>query len=373
MNEENKSAESVGGNRKVVQWVVLVAVVAVIIWVAISSVNSNQPETSAEPIKIGVINPTSGPAGSVGEEVVNSMNLASSSRSNLSISYEDDQCDPKKALSAYMKLKTEGVRVFIVSCSGSVLALAAPAKQDGNLVLTAYAGSSEIRKTGDEVIRLIPDAVSIAGEMGKYVNALPETAKVGLLYESQDYSKSAALKLKEDLKTKVLVSDEFKSDDITFRTQVAKLKAAGINELLFIPTSDKAANLILKEMQTLKYTPHIIGDVNVCEYKLPLKEFGIKTTCFEASLTTETPAYKDFISSYESVHGKKPNSPFYDAITIDILNILDANKSKISSGDKMVQDIKTLFLSGVDGKMARYDFTPDGEVVANDYLHRVEK
>ena len=134
-------------------------------------------------IKVGVISPMSGAATTMGEEIVNSINLASTN--SLSIVFEDDQCDTKKSISAYQKLKLQGTHVFYVACSGSVLALAPIAKQDGNLIVTAYAGSSEIRKTGDEVIRFIPDAVSVAEAMAEFASTLPISSKIGLLYEER--------------------------------------------------------------------------------------------------------------------------------------------------------------------------------------------
>lgn len=325
--------------------------------------------TPSGPLKVGVINPLSGPAGNIGEVVANDIKLASSSA--LSLQFEDDQCDSKKAVSSYMKLKQEGTKVFYVSCSGSVLALAPLAKQDGNLILTAYAGSAEIQKTGDEVIRFIPDAVSIAGGMADYAARLDVSSRIGLLYEEQDYAKSAALILKDKLSSRIAMEEVYSSSDSSFRTQVTKLKGAKIDVLLYVPTSDKAAKLVYQEMRTLGFKPLIIGDVNTCEFPFSPKDFGLKAVCFDSGFVTETDAYRQFLSQYKNAYGKDAAAPFYDAITFDVMGLLTKFASTHSTVE--IPALKSYFLNGIDGVMSRYVFTPNGEVIATPYLKMFEK
>ncbi len=348
-------------------WIVLSLLIIVII-IAVQH-SSSAPTTG--PIKVGVINPSSGPAAHTGEEVLNTLKLATTTSATLL--YEDDQCDAAKAISAYQKLKGEGVHVFMVSCSGSVLALAPIAKKDGNLILTAYAGSSEIRKTGDEVIRFIPDALSIAGAMATYVSKLKATStKIGLLYEDQDYAKSAALTLQDKLGSKIIETEQYSANDTTFRTQISKLKANNINTLLYVPTSDKAAQLVFKDIKTLGYTPFIVGDVNTCEYPFSPKDFGLKSVCFDSGFATTTVAYTKFIASYKKTYGQDSTAPFYNAITYDIATLID-RFAKTHKSYNLVPDLKKYFLNGVTGQMSRYSFTANGEVVATPYLKMFSK
>ncbi len=345
-------------------WVIVALVVIVIIWKAAA------PTPTEGLLTIGVINPMSGPAANLGEEVTNTVNLASTTA--ITFSLEDDPCDSKKAISAYEKLKQEGVKIFSVSCSGSVMALAPLAKADGNLIVTGYAGSAEIRKTGDEVIRFTPDAISIAEAMAEYAATIPATAKMGLLYEEHDYSKSAAVLLKEKLGSKIIAEERYTSTDTTFRTQLAKLKALGLTHLLYVPTSDKAAQLVLKEMQTLSFKPEILGDVNLCEYSFAPKDFGLHTTCFDFGFSTETQGYKDFLEAYKSKYGKAPMAAFNLAVSLDSFYAID-QFAKNYTGNNLIPDLKKYLLAGVDGKMTKYTFTPDGEVVAEGSLKKLER
>lgn len=343
--------------------------VLVAVLVSVVVLKATIPASSV--IKIGVISPMSGPAASMGEEVANTINLANTT--SVALTFEDDQCDAKKALSAYQKLKSEDVHVFYVTCSGSVLALAPLAKQDGNLIVTAYAGSSEIRATGDEVIRFIPDGVSVAKAMAEYVSKLPAQSRIGLLYEEQDYAKSVALTLQNILGTRIINEEAYVADDTSFRTQITKLKGAHIDVLLYIPTSDKAEKIVFQQMQTLAYTPHVVGDVNVCGYPINPKDFGITTaTCFNAEFLNETAGYKQFIVAYKSRYGIDPSAAFYDAVTYDVVSLIE-KFSRANRKSDFVPALKKYFLSGVTGEMSTYQFTQNGEVIADQYLKIVEK
>ncbi|MEI8062018.1 MAG: ABC transporter substrate-binding protein [bacterium] len=345
--------------------------ISLLIIIIIIAAQHSSSITKGGLIKVGIINPTSGSAGHMGEEIMNTLKLASTTSTTLL--YEDDQCDATKAISAYQKLKGEGAHVFIVSCSGSVLALDPIAKKDGNLILTSYADSSEIRKTGDEVIRFIPDALSIADGMANYAAKLPATStKIGLLYEDQDYAKSAALILQQKLGKKIIEAEQYSANDTTFKTQITKLKANGINTLLYVPTSDKAAKLVFKDIKTLGYTPFIIGDVNTCEYPFSPKDFGLKSVCFDSGFTTETTAYKKFIAAYKQIYGQDSTAPFYNAITYDIAMLID-NFAKTHKQDVGIPDLKKYFLKGITGQMSRYSFSQNGEVVATPYLKMFSK
>jgi ABC-type branched-subunit amino acid transport system substrate-binding protein len=351
---------------KSLKYVLLIVIVAIILALIFQGKNDNKNNL----IKIGVINPTSGPAGNIGEEVANVIKLASSTA--LEIIYEDDQCDSKKAISAYQKLNNEGTKIFYVSCSGSVMALAPLIKKDGNLLVTGYAGSSEIRKTGDEVIRFIPDALSVSEPMSGYVkDKVSSSSTIGLLYEEQDYSKSVAMSIEEYLGKDRIISERYNANDTTFRTQIAKLKSQKIDTLLFVPTSDKAAELVYKEMDLLGFRPLIIGDVNACDYPIDTKSYKLSMICFKAGFDVETQAYKDFVKSYKDAYSMDASFPFYDAVTYDI--ILAINNFYKDKPRANISDLKNHIIGGVKGIMSDYNFTKDGEVLSGKYLKLQEK
>jgi ABC-type branched-subunit amino acid transport system substrate-binding protein len=140
--------------------------------------------------QVGVIVPLSGGAASYGQGIRGAFNLAAPTAYRPL--FEDDQCEARKALTAYQALRRKNVRVFYAGCSGAVLVLAPLAKTDGTLILTAYAASTDIRATGPEVIRLNPDGISEAEELTDYLRAHYPNGKFSLLFEEQDYASSLA-------------------------------------------------------------------------------------------------------------------------------------------------------------------------------------
>jgi branched-chain amino acid transport system substrate-binding protein len=323
---------------------------------------------SPTPAIIGVIAPLTGDASSMGELVKKTIGLEG--YKNFSVKFEDDACDPKKAVSAYNSLKLENIKVFYMACSGSVLSVAPLAKQNGDLIITAYAGSAEIRKSGDETIRFIPDAESVGLAMANYIKSLPSTSKYALLYEDQAYSYSAANIIKPFIKENLIIEQTYKSDSNDFRTQLTKIKGAGATHVILIPVSEKPTYAIYKQMNELGMRQNIIGDVNVCDYKTAPAEFKLNTTCWKAELSKEKTDM--FANKYTTRYSEASGAPFYDAATYDAMHILD--KVIVEVGKIQIPAIKKAILSGVTGPINTYSFNESGEVTnINDYLRMVQR
>ncbi|MEK7650363.1 MAG: ABC transporter substrate-binding protein [Patescibacteria group bacterium] len=346
--------------KKVIIWLVVIVVVIGIAVLASKNPEADNAVKLERPVKIGVIIPLSGAVASMGEPIKNAINLQT--YQNILPMFEDDPCDAKKAISAYQKLKLENVRIFYVACSGSVMALAPLAQQNGDLILTAYAGSAEIRKTGTEVIRFIPDALSVGEAMVEHIKTIPENKKIGLLHEEQDYAQSLANLLQENLGSKILTTEKYNANDNTYRTQVTKLKFSGIDTLLFVPTSDKAAQLVLKEMQVQSFKPEIISEVNTCDYPFKPADYGLHGVCWKASL--DTAGYEKYVSDYKAKYGKDSQYPFYDSITFDLFGILDTFYAQ----DLSIEQLKAKILAGITGQVSSYQFDSAGEVNSSQYL-----
>ncbi|NDE68133.1 ABC transporter substrate-binding protein [bacterium] len=314
---------------------------------------------------IGIIGPFSGEVASMGESVRRTIDLAlATSTRAISPLYEDDQCDGKKAISAYESLKLKNVHVFYIACSGSVMAVAPLAKQDGNLIVTAYAGSSEIRKLGDEVIRFIPDALTVIDAMVANAEAHPmETYAV--LFENQDYARSVADGLEQRLGKRIVAKEAYLSSDKSFLTHIAKVKAARASAIIYVPVSDVSAQIVLKEMKQLQVRIPIIGDVNLCDYSFSPKDFGLHGMCWKANLST--PGFTAFVDSSKAAYGVAPQYPFYDAVTYDVMTVLNKLIPSVSS----IADLKKKLLAGVSGPVTSYSFDMKGQLEGIKYLEVV--
>lgn len=349
---------------KITLIIVLLAVVTVF-WVN----SSNNLET--EKIKVGVISPLTGPAASLSEDLQRTLQMYSEKAENIEFVFQDDQCSGKGAISAYNVLKNQGIKIYIGNCSGSILALAPILKEDNNVMLTAFGGSIEIRKTGNEVIRFIPDGLSVAEEMVSIIKENPDK-KYALFHEQQDYSQSVADFIINEIGDQIVIHEVYSTEDNSFKTQLTKISASSADEMIFIPVSETAAQIVYKDMNDLSVNIPVFGDVNVCDQIELSKEFKVSGKCLKTVLQTE--GYKNYLVEFSGKYGKEPVYPFYNAITFDIAYVLDNDLESIDNvDDSVIEKLKKDVLAGVNGQITSYEFQPNGEVIKKSEYLKIEE
>lgn len=315
--------------------------------------------SNAEQMKLGVIVPLSGSAVLMGDSLRGVVELAN--LKHLRTIFEDDRCDGKTALSAYLKLRNEGVHVFYMACSGSILAVAPQAKRNGDLILTTYAGSSKIRESGDEVIRLNPDAISIADGVLKLLSA--QDYPTAILYEEQEYASSMASRLAELLGAKLSEKISYLPDAESFNAEILRIKQKKVKSVIFVPVGDAAARVVLRQLSQNGVEIPVIGEVNLCDYPFKPSEYRLHGKCVAARF--EGPVYSNFLTDYHAILKRAPAYPFYDAMALDLFKYLDS----FATQDTTVPQLKKKLLSGFDGAFAKYRLSPSGEAEnGGDYL-----
>ncbi len=320
----------------------------------------------AEPsdLEIGVIVPVSGPGSLVGESMAGVVKTAE--LKNVKIRFEDDQCDGKKAIAAYLKLRKQGLKVFYLACSNSVLAVAPLAKKNGDLVLTSYAGSTRIRDLGTELIRINPDALYIAKVFPEILGE--ELRPVILFHEEQEYASSLADELEVRLGDDVLERVAYRIDQGSPRAEALRVKQSEAKSIVFIPVAESHATEVLKEFAKLRVSLPILGEVNLCDYPFSPADFGFHGKCL--SIRFEGEEYENFLKKYKKVTGREPAYPFFDALAYDLFLYLDTLPS---SARAAVPDVKKSLVKGFQGKFAQYEFSDKGESAnTRDYLKMVE-
>lgn len=323
-----------------------------------------QPNAFAESAKLGFVVPLTGSASLMGSSLRGVSKLANPG-SFVSV-FEDDKCEGKSALSAYLKLKNDGVRVFYMACSGSILAVAPLAKRNGDLIFTSYAGSSRIRATGDEVIRLNPDAISVADGVARLIDDAHRPTAI--LYEEQEYASSFADRLEQLLGANVATKVSYRPDATSFRSEILRIRQKMPKSIVLAPVGDGAARVILKELSQNGVKVPIIGEVNLCDFPFKPKEFGLHGRCVAARFNGEE--FTRFMSDYSKALGYDSAYPFYDAMAFDLIKYLD--RRELMKED--VVTIKQSVLAGFKGSFAEYHLTTAGEpldsssyLVVNEY------
>ncbi len=317
---------------------------------------------TAEPLKVGVIIPISGPGAAMGESMVGDIRL--SNLKNIAPVIEDDRCEGKNALTAYEKLKTQGIKVFYMACSGSILAVAPRAKEHGDVIFTTYSGSARVRETGDEVIRLNPDALSVADGIARLLGA--NAGKAIILHEEQEYAQSLADRLSQLLGPAIADRVTYRPDAPSFASEILKIKQRRPKQIIFVPVADGAAKRILQQLALSRVEAPIIGDVNLCDFPFRPSDFGLHGSCVAARFTG--PDYEAFLKNFNALLGHPPANPFYDAMTIDLFTRLDT----LAPGYTDVPKLKEQVLAGFSGRFSNYKLSAIGESEnADNYLQIV--
>jgi hypothetical protein len=139
--------------------------------------------------------------------------------------------------------------------------------------------------------------------------------------------------------------------------RVASPKVAA---LIFVPTAEAAARIILKEMAEIHVTKPIIGEVNLCDFPFSPADFGLHGACVAARF--ETREFSKFFKEYVALNKHPPYAPFYDAMTYDLAAFLNKAGEKIDfSTPSGVQELQRRILAGFGGTITSYSFTANGE------------
>jgi len=354
--------------KKKIIWIIVLVIVIIIIGFV---VNRGTDESDEGLIKVGAILPLTGPAASIAEDLVRTLDVYESDfAQNIDIVVQDDKCSGKDAVSAYNMLKNQGIRVYFVACSGSVLALAPLMAEDGNVILTGYSGSILIRDTGDEVIRFISDGLNFAERMAEVMKENPDK-KYALFHEQQDYPQSLGDKLMNDAGDQIVLRETYTADSLTFKTSILKIRESDADELIYIPVSEDATKIIVKEMKDFGLDMRLLGEANLCDNTSEGIITGYSGTCFRAIMETE--GYDEYIALFKEKYDKEPFYPYYNAVSFDVIYIIDQFLDGVNIvDDTVIANLKASVLDGVDGKIGSYQFESNGQVLGGDEIKRID-
>jgi branched-chain amino acid transport system substrate-binding protein len=341
-------------------WVIAIIVILVIVGLVVSK----KPAESGV-VKIGVITPITGSgAGVYHEPLKKGIDIAlaeiNKNGQKVEVVYEDDQLDAKLSLSAYNKLKAEGIKYFVLNGSPSAGVVGPLVKQDGNLsmvpsaLLTSYKDDSpltcRIALTADNYGPAFTDL--LLNKLGK--------KKVATLISNTEGAVAILNVFKDKFETaggKVVLQETFEKDAIDFRTQITKIKADKDVEAVVIINWSNTIETMLKQMKDLGLNVPIIGDSPTIKNSA-LKNMALAegVTFLDYSFATDavnmTVTTKNFIGEYSKLYGAMPTVQAvqgYDLMKIMAYAIANSDsKNPASTADFIINDIKNYHLAGGD-------------------------
>lgn len=325
-------------------------------------------------IQIGVISSQTGTISPYGQSVWEGIQIAVNELSQkygiggkkIKIILEDDQSDPKVAVSAINKLiDTNKVSVIIGPvASSSVMSVAPIANEKKVVILSPAAASPNITTAGDYIFRNRATGTLEASNLADFAYN-KGIQKAAILYINTDYGvgyKDIITNRFSELGGKIVHFESFDQGVTDFRTQISKLKNLKVNTI-FLLGNPTEVGFLIKQSKEQGFRPQFLS--NNVESEELLKVAGnaaegliFVLPAFNPNSSSEQVKY--FVEKYKEKFNKMPD--LYAANAYDAVYLV---KMAIEKGGYTGDGIKNALYQiknykGVNGTLT---FDKNGDVV----------
>jgi branched-chain amino acid transport system substrate-binding protein len=283
------------------------------------------PGASDTEIKIGQSTPLSGPASAfgagAGRAVVGYFQMLNEQGGingrKINFSQLDNAYSAPKAVEQSRRLVEDIGILAEVGTIGTVPNVAIQkylnSKQVPQLFITAGGRRFSDPKTFPWTVPLYPDFETEGRVVAKYILKNNPNARIGVLYQNDDFGKDYAKGLRAGLRekaTQIIAEASYELADPTIDSQIVQLKSAGVDTLVE-QSSAKATAQSIRKVHELNWNPlHIIGG-SAASVETVLKPAGLEAS--KGLVTTqflkqpgdpawandeEVKAYRDFLKRY---------------------------------------------------------------------------
>jgi branched-chain amino acid transport system substrate-binding protein len=271
----------------------------------------------AEPIKIGVVGPLTGPVAVGGLHTRNGLELAKEEVDkkggvpgvgNFELIYEDDKCVPPESVNAVTKLVHRDKVLAVIGsvCSSATLASMAVTEKAKTPQITTVSSAPAITQKGNPWIFRTALADSLRAEaLAEFAVKTLKAKVVGIIHDADDYGKDGADAFIAKFKTYNIqpkVNESFNRKDIDFSGQLMKVKNAGA-DLLIIWGLPEESSLILKQIKDMNLNVRIMGGDAMANPRTSALAGPAIDGVFSAIdfvRTDKSPTVQEFVKKYES-------------------------------------------------------------------------
>ncbi|MHB9148745.1 MAG: ABC transporter substrate-binding protein [Thermoleophilia bacterium] len=351
---------------------------------------------SGDPIVIGAIVSATGPASPLGEPeraVLEMMQAQINDAGGVlgrpvEIIIEDDQSNPKEAVTATQKLIQQDKIVALISASISASTLATkPITAEAGIPQLAMAASNAI--TDEPPIEWMwrtpqKDALAAARAL-KYVAESLGVKKIAVLHDENAFGASGAAEIAKaapGMGLEIVATESYKTEDTDVTAQLTKIKGSNPEALIVWGTNPGPA-VAAKNMKQLGITIPYVGSHGIANKAfIDLAADAAEGVVFPAGklLATESitdPAQKavvdQFVAAFEAATGGKPNTfagHAFDAVAL-LLNAINTAQSTDAAAIQAALNATT----GFPGTGGIYNYSPtdhDGLTVDDMIMIKIE-
>ena len=230
---------------------------------------------AAEPIKIALAGPVTGPVAQYGDMqsmgalmAIEQINKAGGVNGSMleAVTY-DDACDPKQAVAVANKIVNDGIQ-FVVGhlCSGSSQPAADIYDEEGIMMITAASTAPELTEKGHTLIfRTIGLDTMQGPTAGNYVVEQLKPKRAAILHDKQQYGEGIATSVKkalDDAKIPVVLFEGVTAGDKDFSALIAKLKKEDV-DFVYFGGYHPEMGMLLRQSAENKFNARFMGPEGV--------------------------------------------------------------------------------------------------------------
>jgi len=277
-----------------------------------------------ETLKLGVIQGLTGIASEDGQNIVNAIKMAVEDRSansqKIELLIEDDGTDPKRSVSAYHKLKMQGVHAIIGSTYGFSTEPIIPLAAADRIVLFNTSGLFEAFGSENSKGYFFSNANTIATDLMPFREFLTNSSyKRAVIISSpsrwgQVQHKAYSQELKNKAITILESIEPLQQDNNDWSSVLIKISAAA-PDLLVLLLNKNDISIILRKLHELQISSDVYGSKNTFDaLRLYHPNARANRVCYSYPRTDEKFSTEYFSKFAESPRVFAENS--YDAVGI---------------------------------------------------------
>jgi branched-chain amino acid transport system substrate-binding protein len=361
-------------------WLAVIA--STILILALYSVNQPTAQTrqrQAIPIRIGAIDPLTGPFAAYGEPVRDGMLLAvdeiNAKRGikgrKIELLLEDDGGDPKLSVNAFTKLATISKVPIIIGplSSGASMATAPLANRYHVVQLSTLAGTIDLTHAGNYVFRIYPSSEVGSRYIAKVAINRFKAKRVAVFYPNNPFGVASNNFITEIMKqagVNVVAVETFNDGDRDFRTQLTKISQAKPDVILCSAYYEEGAQILVQAKQLGLDVP-VLGEDGWFGPIASIAGDALKNLYF--ANVAFGPDYKDnqkmqeFITAFERRFNRQANS--FSAAGYSAVYVV---KQAIETGGYDGRKIKdALYKTNLTTAFGRIKYDRNGDNVGTTY------
>jgi branched-chain amino acid transport system substrate-binding protein len=226
-----------------------------------------------ETVRIGVVQPTTGPVAYDGNIYVNTVKMIVDDMNakggvlgkKIELLVEDGACNPAQSVNAAEKLVTRDKVVALLGafCSTSTAAMMEVAKKHKVPHITGISTAAQLTEQGNPYFfRAVATTPMLGDAFGGVLPAAVKAKRFAFLVLNDDWGRSMVAsypKAIEKAGGQIVATEFFQQSDLQFLSQITKVKAANPDAIVLAANTQQAAALS-KQIRELGITVPLIGE-----------------------------------------------------------------------------------------------------------------